>query len=250
VFAQLPGAKVAGSPAELGAACDVVGICVFDAAGVEEVLFGLGGVVEGMAPGGVILVHSTIAPAQIATVADKAAMHGLTVLDAPVSGGAAAAAAGELLVILAGPAAACAKAMPVIGTYAGRVVRFDDVGAAQTAKLLNNSLLAAQVALVFDALRLGRDQGLGDALVDVFRAGSARSFALEVAFGAGSPAALAGGAFGPAVGKDVTLLADMTGPGFGSSLVLDTARDLIRQLGPPAAEKPAPPKRTRSDEGK
>lgn len=227
------GAEVTATPAELGARCDVVGICVFDAAGVEDVLFGTDGVLAGMAAGGVVTVHSTVSPQQIIAIADRAAGHGVTVLDAPVSGGAPAAESGELLVILAGPEPECERVRPVLETYAGRIVRLGAVGAAQTAKLINNALLAAQVGLVFDALRLGAAHGLDEALADVLSAGSARSFALEVATRAGSPTGLARGQFAAAVGKDVELLAGMAGPGAVPSPLLETARELLRQARPP-----------------
>jgi 3-hydroxyisobutyrate dehydrogenase-like beta-hydroxyacid dehydrogenase len=223
------GASVADSPAALGAACEVIGICVFDGAGVEEVMFGPAGVVAGMRPGGVVAVHSTVAPAQIAAIAEKAAAAGITVLDAPVSGGAPAAAEGELLVMLGGPAGMCAKAMPVIGTYAGQTVWFAAAGEAQLAKLINNALLASQVALVFDALRLGEQHGLGTALVDVLRSGSARSFALEIAAGAGSAQTLARTQFAPTIGKDVVLLGDAVGQA-GEPVLLTTARTLLHEM--------------------
>lgn len=224
------GAVVASSPAELGSVCDVVGICVFDAAGVEEVLFGERGVLSGMASGGVITVHSTVSPAQIKGIGERAASGGVTVLDAPVSGGAPAAETGELLVILAGPDAACERAMPVLRTYAGRVIRLGDIGAAQTAKLINNTLFAAQVAVAIDALRIGRQHGLDGALVDVLGSGSARSFALQVAAGAGSAAGLANGQFAPAISKDVRLLADVTAIGDTTSPLFEAAQQLLRQI--------------------
>ena len=75
------GAKPAGSPAELAATCDIVGVCVFDAAGVEEILFGPDGIAEGMADGGIVTVHSTVSPAEIVEIASRAAGYGITVLD-------------------------------------------------------------------------------------------------------------------------------------------------------------------------
>ena len=55
-------AVVASTPAELGAASDVVGICVVADADVEDVLLRADGVLAGMAPGGVIAIHSTVHP--------------------------------------------------------------------------------------------------------------------------------------------------------------------------------------------
>ena len=202
------GLEVAASPAALGKSCDVVGICVFDAEGVDQVLFGRDGVATGMAPGGVVTVHTTVAPGYIRAVAERAAHSGVTVLDAPVSGGGPAATAGGLLVMLAGPDKACTRAMPVLETYAKRVVRLNAVGDAQLAKLLNNALLAAQVGLVNDALRIGRRHGVGHGLAEVLRTGSARSFAADLLTGAGSLDRLSSSGFGRTIGKDVRLLAE------------------------------------------
>jgi 3-hydroxyisobutyrate dehydrogenase-like beta-hydroxyacid dehydrogenase len=221
------GARGAVSPAALGAACDIVCVCVFDAAGVEEVLFGSDGVVGSAAPGTVVLVHTTMSPSEIRRIAQRAARNDIIVLDAPVSGGPQAAEAGELLVLLGGPDAAAQRVRPVVETYAGRVIRFAEAGSAQLAKLLNNGLLAAQVALVADAVRLGRQAGLGDELFDVLRTGSARGFAVELLAGIGSIAQLARSQFAPTIGKDVRLLVDVTEPG---STMVDLAVDLTRQL--------------------
>jgi 3-hydroxyisobutyrate dehydrogenase len=224
------GAEVAASPAELGATCDVVGVCVFDAADVAEVLVGPQGVTEGMAEGGTVLVHSTVSPSEIQAIARRADARGITVLDAPVSGGPAAADAGELLVLLAGPAAAAERALPVVSAYAARVIRLGDVGTAQLAKLLNNALLAAQVALAQDALRLGAGHGIGDGLLDVLRTGSARGFALDLFAQVGSVDALASSQFGPTIDKDVRLLAGTLGSTGERSVLMDLAEDLIRQI--------------------
>ena len=81
-------AVVAASPAALGAASDVVGVCVVADADVEAVLLGPDGVLAGMAPGGVVAVHSTIRPDTCRRLAERAAERGVALVDAPVSGGA------------------------------------------------------------------------------------------------------------------------------------------------------------------
>ena len=78
-------ASVAASPAELGAACDVLGVCVVDDAGVDEVLRGPDGALASMADGSVVVVHSTVHPATCLRLQED--FPDLHVLDAPVSGG-------------------------------------------------------------------------------------------------------------------------------------------------------------------
>ena len=55
-------ATVAGSPAELAAASDLVCLCVVGDTDVEEVVTGENGVLAGLKPGGVIAIHSTVHP--------------------------------------------------------------------------------------------------------------------------------------------------------------------------------------------
>jgi 3-hydroxyisobutyrate dehydrogenase-like beta-hydroxyacid dehydrogenase len=203
----------------------VVGICVFDAAGVEEVLFGPEGVADAMAEGGIVLVHTTVSPTQIRGFAELGEKRGIVVLDAPVSGGPAAAESGELLAMLAGPSTAVDRIMPVVRSFAGQVALLGDVGAASLAKLLNNTLLAAQVALVHEVLETGERNGVGDGLLDVLRAGSARSFAAELLAASGSLEALLSGQFGPTISKDVNLLAEELGRDKPWPTVLELARE-------------------------
>lgn len=218
-------AEIADSPASVGRSSDVVGICVFDAAGVEEVLFGPEGVADAMAEGGIVLVHTTVSPTQIRGFAELGEKRGIVVLDAPVSGGPAAAESGELLAMLAGPSTAVDRIMPVVRSFAGQVALLGDVGAASLAKLLNNTLLAAQVALVHEVLETGERNGVGDGLLDVLRAGSARSFAAELLAASGSLEALLSGQFGPTISKDVNLLAEELGRDKPWPTVLELARE-------------------------
>ncbi len=95
-------AKLASTPAALGAASDVVGICVVADADVEDVLLGSDGVLAGMAPGGIVAIHSTMHPETCARVAQRASEAGISVVDAPVSGGGMMAAARNLLVMVGG----------------------------------------------------------------------------------------------------------------------------------------------------
>lgn len=229
------GAAVAASPAELGAASDVVAVCVFDAAGVEEVLFGPDGVADGLRQGGTILVHSTVSPAEIQGIAAKAAVLGLSVVDAPVSGGGRAAAAGDLLVMIAGPDDACAAVRPVLETYAGKVVRCGQVGSGQAAKLVNNAVFAANIATVYDALGLAEELGIGAAALEVVRGASGRSYAADVVAAIGSASRLVAGQFGAAIDKDLALLAATSPAGTGSR-VIGVARDFMTASRETAAE--------------
>ncbi|EFC81342.1 NAD(P)-dependent oxidoreductase [Parafrankia sp. EUN1f] len=150
------GVTVATTPAEMGAELDAVGVCVFDAAGVEEVVFGPAGLAEGLRPGAVVLVHSTVSPGQIQRIAERAAGSGLRVLDAPVSGGGPRALAGKLTIMIGGDADTLADVTDLLSALSDHVVHLGGIGAGSKAKLINNTLLAAQIALADDAMRIGR----------------------------------------------------------------------------------------------
>lgn len=156
-------ATVVPSPAAVGAASDVVGICVFTDADVEEVLLGPHGVLAGMAPGGVIAIHSTVRPDTCSALARRAAEQGVAVVDAPVSGGATAAAAGRLLLMAGGDDAAVARCRPVFETFADPIVHLGAVGTGQMAKVINNLLLATNMAAAMEAFGFAGALGVDEA---------------------------------------------------------------------------------------
>src|ERR1700756_1536223 len=208
-FADTP-AKVAGSPAELAASCDLVCLCVVDDADIEEVTGGENGVLAGLEPGGVIAIHSTVHPKTCHELAKKASAQGVSVIDAPVSGGAPAVAGGCLLGMVGGDAYVVERCRPVFESYAAPIVHLGDLGSGQTTKLLNNLLFTANLGTAASMLALGESLGvLPDRLTEVISRGSGNSFALNVLGGdTGGLERLAGMA-GALLQKDVRLVADV-----------------------------------------
>lgn len=204
------GASFAATPAELGAKSDVVGICVVDDAGVQEVVLSESGVLSGMAAGSVLAIHSTISLDVCHEIARAADELGVGVIDAPVSGGGFAAAEGKLTVLVGGDAVHYENARAELETFGGNVIHLGPLGSGLIAKLVNNTLHAAHYALARDALvagiRLGLDeQALGRAL----SVSSGNSFSLNTAVAVGGFEVLA-----PMVGtllrKDVGIFDRLT----------------------------------------
>jgi len=174
-------AAIAGSLVELGRTSDLVGVCVVTDDDVRSVLLGPRGVVRGMAPGGLIAIHSTVHPATCLEVADAARARGVSVIDAPVSGGGGAAAASALLVLVGGAEADVERARPILSAYGDPVVHLGPLGSGQLAKLINNELMSAQLGLADDALRVGGALHLDPAaLASALAAGSGASFSLKI----------------------------------------------------------------------
>ena len=203
-------ARVAGSLAELGESVELLETCVFDAAGTQEVLFGPNGAAHTMAPGSVIAVHSTVSPAEVCAVAVQAGTMGLRVLDAPVSGGGLKAARGELVTMIGGDAQTLERCRPVFSTFANLIVHLGGVGAGQQAKLVNNTMLTANIAVAAGAFEIAERLGLDrEGLAEVLRNGSGRSYGAELAARPGALQQLANSQARPTLAKDVRLLAEL-----------------------------------------
>jgi 3-hydroxyisobutyrate dehydrogenase len=203
-------AKVAGSPAELAAASDLVCICVVSDADVEEVLAGAHGVLAGLGSGSVVAVHSTVHPDTCRRLAGRAASAGARLVDAPVSGGGPAAAEGRLLVMAGGEAETVEFCRPVFATYGDPVVHLGPVGSGQLTKLLNNLLFTANLGTAAGALTLGQGLGIDPRrLADVICHGSGSSFALERVTAAGGTLDRIAAHAGPLLAKDARLVADV-----------------------------------------
>jgi len=227
-------AKVADSPAELAAASDLVCLCVVGDADIEELTRGEEGVLASMKPGGVIAVHSTVHPNTCRRLAKHADAKGISVIDAPVSGGGPAASEGRLLVMVGGAAEAVERCRPVLETYADPVVHLGDLGSGQTTKLLNNLLFTANLGTAATALSLANSLGVSpDRFTEVASRGSANSFALNALGGIGGLDRLAGLA-GTLLQKDVRLIVELAEQAAASGgAVLDAADATLAMMGNP-----------------
>ncbi|QSI76023.1 MULTISPECIES: NAD(P)-dependent oxidoreductase [Niveibacterium] len=165
----IAGAKPAESPAALARDCDVVISMVADAPDVEEVALGARGVAEGAEAANrvdlVFIDMSTIAPSAARSIAARMAERGVTMLDAPVSGGEVGAIAGSLTIMVGGHQAAFERARPVLEGMGKTVTWIGESGAGQVAKACNQILTGAGVAIVAEALHFARASGVDPARV-------------------------------------------------------------------------------------
>ena len=232
-FADTP-ANLAGSPAELAGASDLVCLCVVGDTDVDEIACGERGLLSAMKPGSVIAIHSTVHPTTCRRLAKKAAAQGVSVIDAPVSGGGPAAVEGRLMVMVGGDADVVERCRPVFETYGDPVVFLGELGSGQTTKLLNNLLFTANLGIAASALSLAADLGVDpDRLTEVVSRGSGNSFALSVVGGIGGVERLAGIA-GGLLQKDVRLVVDLADhAGVRAGAVLDAADATLALMGHP-----------------
>lgn len=212
------GAAVAATIAELGAACDHIGVCVVNDADVKQVCETL---IPAMKPGAVLAIHSTVLPETVAALAAPCAARGVLLLDAPVSGGQPGAQAGTMTVMCGGGPEAFEKARPVLESFGKLIVLLGEAGAGQKAKIINNTLMGAHMGLAQSALASGEALGIERAaLAELINASSGRSFGFEVYARIPSPQAFRHGA--DLLLKDANLLdAILAGDGDAARLVND-----------------------------
>ena len=154
------GAKGAASPAEVAANCDIVVSMVSDAPDVEAVALGAGGVAEGAKPGLIYVDMSTIAPAAAQSIAARLAEKGVTMLDAPVSGGEVGAINAGLTIMVGGDEAAFEKAKAVLACMGKSVNLIGGSGAGQVTKACNQILTGVTVMAVAEAFNFARKSGV------------------------------------------------------------------------------------------
>ncbi|WP_439135994.1 NAD(P)-dependent oxidoreductase [Pseudomaricurvus sp.] len=201
------GATFANSLAELAEQVQMCSVCVVDDAGVQAVCDTL---IPNMAAGGVIVIHSTVHPELCQTLANQAKAHGLTLLDAPVSGGGEGAANGTLTVMVGGDSESVEFVRPVLETFASTIVHLGEVGAGQMAKLVNNSMMAANLAVSHYAIEAAKTLNIDpQAFSDLVKVSSGRSFAFDVCARMQKPEDFSHGA--KLLTKDVRLLGESMG---------------------------------------
>ena len=154
------GAKGAGGPAEVAAACDVVFSMVSDAADVEQVALGAGGVADGARAGLIFVDMSTIAPAAAQGIATRLSERGVSMLDAPVSGGEVGAISGGLTIMVGGDEAAFEKVKPMLVSMGKSVTLIGGSGAGQVTKACNQILPGVTVVAVAEAFNFARKSGV------------------------------------------------------------------------------------------
>ncbi|WP_068826907.1 NAD(P)-dependent oxidoreductase [Pseudomonas sp. BMS12] len=174
------GGRSAPTPREAAAGAEFVMVCVGNDQDLRSVVLGADGALAGMAPGSVLVDHTTASADVARELAVVAAERELGFLDAPVSGGQAGAENGVLTVMVGGDAAFYGRAEPVIDSYARMIKRMGPVGSGQLTKMVNQICIAGLVQGLSEALHFAQCAGLdGHAAMEVIGKGAAQSWQLE-----------------------------------------------------------------------
>jgi len=174
-FEKLGGVP-ARSPAEIGAQTDIVLSCLPSSQALEDVMQGPSGLVQSARPGQIIIeLGSHPVPDKQRHVAPLAA-KGAAFLDGEVSGTPGMVAGRKAVIYLAGDKDAAGKAERVVGGFADSCLYFGPFGAASRVKLVNNLLVAINIAATAEAMALGLKAGVDvDLMIKAIATGSGGS---------------------------------------------------------------------------
>ncbi len=175
------GATPAASATEAASGVDLFVSMLPASAHVESLYLGQSGVLGSISTDTLVIDCSTISPSVARNVSAEARSAGITMLDAPVSGGVGGAVAGTLTFIVGGTDEGFDRARPVLGDMGRNIFHAGDAGAGQAAKVCNNMLLSVLMTGTAEALQLGVENGLDPAVLsEIMRKSSGGNWALEV----------------------------------------------------------------------
>lgn len=174
---QQPEAELAESPEALAADVDVLAVCVSADADLAAVL---DQVAHQLRPGSIVVDHSTVSPVAARAAAERLSEHDVAFVDAPVTGGVEGAKNGQLAIMAGGDEAAFERLEPVFAAY-GKVWRhLGPTGSGQSAKAVNQLIVAGIAEAVCEALALVDKLGLPqDAMLELLGGGAAGNWFLD-----------------------------------------------------------------------
>ena len=166
---------------EVAEKSEVIILMVPDTPDVASVLFGSGGVAEGLSPGKVVVDMSSISPIETKTFAERIRQAGGDYLDAPVSGGEVGAKNATLTIMVGGPPATFERVKPIFERMGKNITLVGENGDGQTCKVANQIIVALNIEAVGEALLFAAKAGADPTKVrQALMGGFAASRVLEV----------------------------------------------------------------------
>lgn len=212
VAAQI-GGRVLGRMSEI-ASVEIVVTMLPDGKVVRSVVLDEGGVATFAKPGTIVIDMSSSQPLITRETGAALAAKGITLLDAPVSGGVERAIQGTLTIMIGGnDAAAIEKAKEILSCMGKTFFEVGKLGSGHVAKSLNNVVAAANFAVLSEAMRVAERYGIDpETLVNVISTSTGQSFMSNVAMKhAVLPRTYNSGFKVGLLAKDVTIAAELSG---------------------------------------
>ena len=155
------GATIVANPRAMAEVCDVIFLCVFDTAAVNEVVFGNNGILEGAHNNLMIVDHSSIHPDRTREMADKLeSQSGASWVDCPVSGGRYGAQKGTLVMMAGGKQQDIERLRPLVEATSQRLTHMGPIGCGQATKLVNQAVIGAEIAVLAEMFGFANRYGV------------------------------------------------------------------------------------------
>jgi len=225
------GGRVCSDPKEVASDCNVIMTSLPSPESLEEVLLGEKGVFDGVRDHSILITTDTILPETIYRISEEAKEKGVSVLDAPVSGGPHGARAATLTVMVGGERQVFEMCTPIFRAIAKNIHHVGPSGAGCIAKLVNNLCSLANTVAACEGFVLGVKAGIDPKILyEVVSTGTGRSYAVEHKI----PHQIAKGNFEPGfsvkiAAKDLSLITTL-GRTQGVPLYLTSAVEHLYQL--------------------
>ena len=169
-----------GTPADMGATCDVIITMLPASHHVEQVVLGENGLLQTATAGTILIDMSSISPVASVEIAQQAALRGVEMLDAPVSGGEPKAIDGTLSIMVGGKDDVFETVRPLLEVIGASVTLVGKNGSGVTAKLANQIIVNLNIAAMSEALTLAAKAGIDvEKMYQAIRGGLAGSAVLD-----------------------------------------------------------------------
>ena len=169
------GAAKGTSPKDVAEKSDIVVTMLPNSPHVREVVCGKNGILEGTKKGQIVVDMSSIAPLASRELGAMLAEKGAEMLDAPVSGGQEKAEKGTLAIMVGGSGASYEKVKDILALM-GKSTLVGELGAGQTTKLVNQTIVAINIAAVAEGMAFAKKAGVDpDKVFQAIRGGLAGS---------------------------------------------------------------------------
>lgn len=173
------GATWAATPAALIAQVDIVFTMVGFPQDVEALYLGTDGLLAHAQPGQILVDMTTSRPSLAQQIGETAALKGVAVLDAPVSGGDIGAKKGTLTVMVGGATQTLSQVTPLLQHFSQTINHFGGFGAGQHAKMANQIMVAGTMTGLTEAFAYAQATGLDlHQILTTLQGGAAANFSL------------------------------------------------------------------------
>lgn len=180
LWQQTHGGSTAATPADAARGAEFVFLCVGNDDDLRDVCKGPNGVFATVAPGTVLIDHTTTSATVARELAEQAESLACHFLDAPVSGGQAGAQNGVLTVMAGGDEQAFERAKPVIEAFAASVKLMGPSGYGQLTKMVNQICITGLLQSLSEGIHFAKRAGLDvEKVIDVISKGAASSWQMQ-----------------------------------------------------------------------